>query len=104
MKKGDIIIIGIIAVAIISGFALILTFKGAGRWVIIEQNNKATHKLSLYKDEKIELSGNTVVIENGEVYINSATCDNQICVKHQKISEKGERIVCLPNRVVVEIE
>ena len=34
----------------------------------------------------------------------SSTCKNQICVEHGKISLKGDSIVCLPNRVVVEIE
>mgnify|MGYP003504268919 CR=1 FL=1 len=29
---------------------------------------------------------------------------NQVCVNSGKISKKGESIVCLPNKVTVEIE
>ena len=33
----------------------------------------------------------------------SASCHNQICVHHKPISETNQSIVCLPNRVSVEI-
>jgi len=56
---------------------------------------------------RIEIPGKvgicTLVINKGEVYMESADCPNQICVHHSRISRKGETIVCLPNRVVIEI-
>ena len=33
-----------------------------------------------------------------------ADCPDQLCVKQKKISLKNETIVCLPNKVVIEIE
>jgi hypothetical protein len=36
--------------------------------------------------------------------MDSASCKNQVCVDHGAISLKGDSIVCLPNRVVVEIK
>lgn len=47
---------------------------------------------------------NTLVIENGEAYISSASCPDHICVRQGRISFDGETIVCLPNRLVVTIE
>ena len=103
MKKGDIIIIVSIALATALGIASMFVFSGEGSTITIKQNNETIYSGSLYKDNEVALSTNTVVIENGEVYMKDATCKNQVCVKHSKISSKGESIICLPNRVIVEI-
>ena len=44
-----------------------------------------------------------LIIKDGEAYIQEADCPNQICVHHSPVSHKGETIVCLPNRVIIEI-
>ncbi len=46
---------------------------------------------------------NHLVIRNGEADIIDALCPDKICVHERKISRDGETLVCLPNRVVVEI-
>lgn len=46
---------------------------------------------------------NVVVISGGTVSVTEASCKNQVCVKHGRISRPGESIVCLPNRLVVRI-
>ncbi len=58
-----------------------------------------TLKVPITDDEK----NNTLVIENGKAYIQDATCPDKICVKHRSVSKVGETIVCLPNRLVIEI-
>ena len=47
---------------------------------------------------------NVVVISGDTVSVTEASCKNQVCVKHGKISRSGESIVCLPNRLVIRIE
>jgi len=59
---------------------------------------------SVIARELTDSGKNVLVIENGEASIKSATCPDKICVSHRKISKSGETIVCLPNKVVVEIE
>lgn len=103
MKKGDKIIVLIIAVAVIFGGVLILLNLGEGAVVTVKQNNKTVYEGSINTDKEIVLSGNTVVIEAGQVYVSYAICKNQVCVKHSKISKAGESIICLPNKVIVEI-
>ncbi len=44
-----------------------------------------------------------LIIKDGEAYMLEADCPNQICVHHSPVSHKGENIVCLPNRVIIEI-
>ncbi len=46
---------------------------------------------------------NVVVIENGAVRVAEADCPDQVCVHTGAISGPGETIVCLPNRLLIEI-
>ncbi|MDO4732946.1 MAG: NusG domain II-containing protein [Bacillota bacterium] len=46
---------------------------------------------------------NLVCFGQGEVFIREADCPDQYCVKHVAIRHRGESIVCLPARLVVEI-
>lgn len=102
MKKGDFIVIGALcAVAAIIFLILNLSSKPSVT-VTVSQNNKIVYEGKIEEDKQIKLESNTVVIKNGEVFMKEATCKNQICVKHKKISKSGESIVCLPNRVIVQ--
>lgn len=61
----------------------------------------------LEKDAEIEIlrngHRNLVSIQDHTVRMDSSDCKNQVCVDTGRISRTGEMIVCLPNRVVVEI-
>lgn len=46
---------------------------------------------------------NTVVREGLIVYMADANCTDLLCVQQGEITQVGETIVCLPNRVLVEI-
>lgn len=103
MKKGDFVIIGAAALTFAMSVILLIAFSGRGDRVIVKQDNKIIYNESLYTDKTVDTGTNTVVIKDGIVYMESASCKNQICVSTGKISKKGESIVCLPNKVVVEI-
>lgn len=107
ISKKDIIIIGTIVVAGILLYVGALFTKSNGNTVVIYVDGKEYAEYSLEKDGKyiIDRDGvkNVVVIEDGVVKMESASCDNQICVKHKCISKDGESIICLPNKVVVEV-
>lgn len=103
MKKGDIIIIISVALALIISIAGLIIFSKQGSTVTIKQNNEIVYSESIGKDNTVTLDGNTVIIEDGFVYMLNASCKNQVCVNTGKISKKGESIICLPNKVTVEI-
>ena len=44
-----------------------------------------------------------MVIEDNKAFMKDANCPDKICEGHSKISYKGETIVCLPHKVVIEI-
>lgn len=46
---------------------------------------------------------NIVVIENGTVHMDQSNCKNQVCVQDGRIDTVGQQIICLPNRIVIEI-
>lgn len=103
MKKGDIIIIISVSLALVISIAGLIIFSKQGSTVTIKQNNEIVYSESIGKDNTVTLDGNTVIIEDGFVYMLNASCKNQVCVNTGKISKKGESIICLPNKVTVEI-
>ena len=46
----------------------------------------------------------TVVIESGHIDVTDSDCPDHICVNTKSISAGGEMIVCLPNKMYVEIK
>lgn len=103
MKKGDIVIISVVIIAIIISCFFVLT-GNTGTKVIISKNNDILYEVDLNDNKVIDLESNLIKIANGKVYMESANCHNQICVKHKPISKENETIVCLPNKVLIEIK
>lgn len=107
MSAADIIIVAVIIVVALLGVIFVTTAPGETTDVKITVNGEIFKEASLKSKEKqvIKINDtNTVVIENGYVYMQEADCDDQLCVKQGKISNEGESIVCLPNKIVVEIK
>ena len=77
--------------------------------VVVSVDGKQIASYPLNKDGTYVLNGgsNTIVIRNGTVRMLEATCPDKNsgdgCVKQGKISKKGETIICLPNKLIVEI-
>lgn len=113
MKKGDILLIAIILLSIISYFGIKLIYKDNDDKVIVILINSKEYEKIYMKDlnEKrnihIDLdSGKFIDItadKNG-VYVSDVTCPDRICVKTGVINKVGQSIVCLPNKVQVYIE
>ncbi|SHJ58842.1 hypothetical protein SAMN02745751_02907 [Dethiosulfatibacter aminovorans DSM 17477] len=46
---------------------------------------------------------NVIHIEKGSVHMAESTCPDKTCIKQGSIDSPGEIIVCLPNKVIIEI-
>ena len=103
-KKADIILIA--ALVILAVFATLFPFlnSASGSEAVVLLNNEEIHRLPLNKNTQIDLGTNLIKVENGEVYIETATCPDKVCVHHAPIKNKGDAIICVPNGVVVEVE
>ena len=112
MKKGDFILIGVI---ILVGVLIWIPFKlgqkqngEMGKAVVtIDGIIYGAYNLDEEVEEKIVLkdkSYNVLKIVDGEADIISASCPDQYCVEHRKVSKNNETIVCLPNKLIVTIK
>jgi len=107
IKKADIALFFII---LIFGLALSwFSFTGDldGDKVLITVDGKDYGIYSLYEDQEIEVTQkghtNHITIKGGKVSMSYSTCANQICVNTRAASQSKETIVCLPNKVMIEI-
>lgn len=57
---------------------------------------------NFYKEIVLD-TGNTVVIEGGQVYMKDADCPDGLCIKQGKISRASESIICLPHKLVIRL-
>ncbi|MCD7821944.1 MAG: NusG domain II-containing protein [Clostridiales bacterium] len=95
----------------LTAFVLLSRMNSAsdGLTVTIRQDNEVVATLPLDEDATYAVQGedggttNLVVIEDGTVHMEEADCPDQLCVKQGKIRYAGDSLICLPNRVVVEI-
>ena len=107
IKKADIIL----AVAlIIVGLAIsyILSFgQEIGRELTISCAGEKFGTYSLLEDREIVIDRNDhinkVTIKNGIVSMSFSDCHGQDCIHQGEINKSGEAIICLPNKVVLEI-
>ena len=112
MKKNDLIMIGIIIIAALAAFVGVNLYgeqntKNAQAVVTVDGNEYGRYPLSKDTSVKIKAEGdeyNLLVIEDGAASIEEASCPDKVCVRHKPIDKTGETLVCLPNKVVVEIE
>jgi len=131
IRKADIILfIVLVVIGLAASAALSLSHQTAGSdaKVVIESGGDLYAKYPLSEDRVIVVPApkqrntdapaadpddqasaqydyyNVVEIKDGSVSVTEASCKNQVCVRHGRVSRSGESIVCLPNRLVVRIE
>ncbi len=107
LKKKDWILIAVI-LCVAGLTVLVHTFiGGAGtNRVIVKIEGAIEGIYSLSEDREIELNGGTnlLQIKNGQASMLEADCPDQLCVHQKPVSLNHESIICLPNKVVVEVE
>lgn len=110
MKKKDGILIGC---CLLTGGILFaiqqLVFREEGAVAVVYVDKKEIGSYPLLEDTEVEIKGVSggqviLVIRDNEAFVKEADCPDQICVKHSKVHKKGENIICLPNKVVIEIQ
>lgn len=76
-------------------------------YVKISIDGKTYKEVPLYENQIITIQTdsiyNVIEIKDGQVSIIDANCSNRYCVKHRSIESEKESIVCIPNKVSVEI-
>lgn len=114
MKRLDTILIIIYLLISITGAVYFmvdgLKVHDGGLELVVSVNNKEYERIQLptskrqVLDIQTELGHNRIIIEGDHIHMEEADCNDQICVHTGEINQAKEMIVCLPNKVVVEIK
>lgn len=109
MKKFDMIVaVVIIAVAAALYFGGILSPKEKGAVAVVYVDGKEYQRLSLDTDTEVhietEYGVNVIAVNEGYVDCTEADCKDKLCVHQRKINKVNQTIVCLPHKMVVEVE
>lgn len=113
IKKVEIIITSIFLIISILGCGIVYFIgeKSDKVYARITVNGKEYKKIRLdnHKGEeeleiKSDLGLNKVKIINNKIGIIDANCKDKLCKQHGYIYKIGQTIVCLPNKVIIEIK
>lgn len=112
MKRGDLSIIAVLLIGVI----ILVSFLWSGEEDVYTGTTfaKITVDGELYKTaeltaelQEIEIRTdrgyNLIRIYDNAVQIIDADCPDQLCVHMGAVRKVGEKVVCLPNRVLVEV-
>lgn len=122
IKKADLILLAVLLIAgLAASIVLARSGKGGGQ-VMIKSAGKTIGTYSLEENRTLlitrdghvsdcdethptgEIDYNILQIQDGKADMISADCHNHDCVDHKPISKGGENIICLPHKIVIQIE
>lgn len=107
MTIGDKVLILILSLITVLSFYLVKTIFPAGVEASIKVEERSLGPYPLTEDRILEIKGplghTEIEIKNGKIRIKKAPCRDKICIKQGWISSSGESLICLPNRVMVNI-
>jgi hypothetical protein len=108
IKKNDLILVGVV---ILLGLAVIIFMnvtQSEGSKVVITIDGNVYDTLELKENTTYTIKGdnsewNNFEIKDGYVNMLDASCPDKLCVNQKDIHYNHETIVCLPNKVVLEV-
>ena len=102
----DVILIALLLIVFLSLYFFVYKKDDTGAVAIVYLENEVIGEYPLSLDGEYSLNGGTniIKIEDGEAYMLYANCPDGWCKNQGKIAILGERITCLPNRVMIVIE
>lgn len=78
-----------------------------GLCALVHDADGRVYELPLDEDATLEVrtdaGSNTVVVEDGEVFVSQADCDNLDCMHQGRISAPNQQIICLPHKMWIEV-
>ncbi len=104
MKKSDWVLAAVVILLIFTLFILFWGKQNRGSQVLIQVDGVEYGRYDLRTEQVIEIGeSNRLKIKGGEAFMTHADCPDQLCVKMDPVSQIHELIVCMPNKVIVEV-
>lgn len=113
LKKMDFVIIVVLIIfSFIPHFIYsnLVSENNKNLYATIKINGKVynTIDLPITSEKKLPIStkygNNLIIINNDEVKIIDADCKDELCIKQGSISKVGKTLICLPNKLIIEIK
>lgn len=119
MKKGDKVVIYLVAMLLALSIISIIFFKffvkSENAVAVIKQDGKIIKKIDLSKVKEKEQfkinyndnghkGYNTIEINKGSIKFIDADCPDKICIKSGTLKKPGETAACLPHKLIITIE
>jgi len=108
VTRWDIVVLCVLG--ILSGIVLFYVhpFKSKATRVWISEGGETIGYYNLNENREIRIKGplgvSIVRIHDGKAEIVKAPCPNKTCMKMGPIPDRGRVMICIPNRLVVEIK
>ena len=110
MSKPVKIAVGLLSAVVALCAVVLLMPKEKGVIARVTQDGKVLYEIQLNEvsgPQPYHVNGesgyNTVLVQQGHVRMMEASCPDQVCVNQGWISDNALPIVCLPNKVIIEI-
>lgn len=109
VSRNDVIFMAVLIVIAAAVFFFFSAMgKESGAYVLVTIDGEAYGTYSLKTEQEIPITQdgvttNVLVIKDGFADMTEADCPDKLCVHQRAISKNNETIVCLPNRVVVQV-
>lgn len=109
IQKDLILLLGTIFAAFILWLVPILLNSSPPDMVKVMQDGQVTGRYSLLKEQAVSIpwgeeNYNLMLISGGQVSVSDADCPDKLCVRQRAIARSGESIICLPHKLVIQIE
>lgn len=104
VSKYDFILAGIILIFSVSS---LLSFKNFGsnngEKAFIYENGKLIKEVNLSEEKIINYADMEIEVKEGRIRVLKSDCPQKICVQTGWISKPSQTIICVPNKVLIEI-
>lgn len=107
--KADMIILAFILMAAFAAYVIFALLQSDETGVIsVYQDGVLLYQYSLEEEQIITVSStegyNLLLIDESKVWVTDADCPDRLCIRQRAISRKGESIICLPHKLVIQID
>ena len=108
-KKNDLILIIFLTLTSVVMLIGISLFSKKGATVVVSVDGKEVASFPLDEDTVFNIGGyhggeNILEVKDGKAHLTDASCPDKLCVSMGYINKSGQSIICLPNKVVIEIK
>lgn len=109
MKRRDLMIIALALLAAGALYAVSqLSLGAAASTVVVTVDGQEVLRRPLAVEDRYEIAQedgklNVLRVEDGAVWMEEANCRDGLCIRQGKMRNGAKTIVCLPNKVVVQL-